>query len=333
MANYGPNDGPLGTAPDISIGASDALLLGVSFAGFLALAWSVYSIVLTKLKTARELLEEEEEREISYDERLAKADVSTLNRAQRRARARHIMKQQRRVAPHHPHHGPPAEEDEGHGGRELLLEQEGEAPFAEPVPAFRDETHHSTAQNLLSRKERQKAAKQVELQERRLLEEDRRREQKLAQEAAMQRKKERERKRVLEAEQGRKEREEQRRADELEGYRAWKVFLEDGETILTVGEWIRELREHRVVGLKDLAERFRIGEAAVRNRIRELLEESRVSGVLEESPAQDGGGSDSVFVYLSPQEMATLASYVKGRDKTTAKELAARIEELVAPTQ
>ena len=59
------------------------LVLVVSFGGFIFLAFTVYSIVLTKLKSRKEI--EEEEQELNYEERLVAADVSTLNRAQRRA--------------------------------------------------------------------------------------------------------------------------------------------------------------------------------------------------------------------------------------------------------
>ena len=345
MTKYGDNDGPLGKAPDISVGASDTLLLTVSFAGFCVLAWSVYSIVLTKLKTARELQDEAEEQEIPYDERLAQADVSTLNRAQRRARARHIMKQQRRVTPaatnnHQQVH--PMEADGGNEGQQhLLLEQQQQQEHDEGIPPFQDDSYHATTQHLLSRKERQKAAKQVELQQRRLLEEDRRKEQRKAQEAAISKRKEKERTKAIRVEHGRKEREEQRQADELTRYRAWKMFLENENTSITVQEWILELKDNRVTYLRDLADRFLVSESTVHDRIQELLDTSRVSGVLEKLslsllvPCDDDNETSreskyqSVFIYLLPEEMSELALYVKTQDKITAKELAMRIEQLI----
>mmetsp|Transcript_25008 Transcript_25008/g.54830 ORF Transcript_25008/g.54830 Transcript_25008/m.54830 type:complete len:352 (-) Transcript_25008:101-1156(-) len=346
MTKYGDNDGPLGKAPDISVGASDTLLLTVSFAGFCVLAWSVYSIVLTKLKTARELQDETEEQEISYDERLAQADVSTLNRAQRRARARHIMKQQRRVTPaatnNHQHVHPMEGEGGNEGQQNLLLEQQQqEQQHDEGIPPFQDDSHHANAQHLLSRKERQKAAKQVELQERRLLEGDRRKEQRKAQEAAISKRKEKERTKAIRVEHDRKEREEQRQADELTRYRAWKMFLENENASITVQEWILELKENRVIYLNDLADRFRVSESMVHDRIQELLNTSRVSGVMEKlspsllEPCDDDNKTSrenkcqSVFIYLLPEEMSELALYVKAQDKITAKDLAMRIEQFI----
>ena len=61
---------------------------------------AIYTVVLLKLKNRVELgANEEELEEKKYEEQLTAADVSTLSRAQRRARARQIMKQQRRAAP------------------------------------------------------------------------------------------------------------------------------------------------------------------------------------------------------------------------------------------
>ena len=88
------SDGPFGKAPEINVSVSDSILLVVSSVGFVILATTIYSIIITRLKTAQEIDEDEE---TDYDEKLTNADVSTLNRAQRRARARHIMKQQRRI--------------------------------------------------------------------------------------------------------------------------------------------------------------------------------------------------------------------------------------------
>jgi hypothetical protein len=335
MKEYGKNDGPLGKVQDnnMSIGASDAVLLAVSFAGFCMLAWSMYSIVLAKLKTAEELRQEAEEREISYEERLAKADVSTLNRAQRRARAKHIMKQQRRLA------GADGEmiDDPLHQEQQLVApqqqqqQQHQQQQHDEHVPAFHGDSHHANTQHLLSRKERQKAAKQVELQERKLLEEDRRNEQKKAQEAAKARRKTKELHKTLQMERERKERREQQEADELANYRAWKIFLENEKSIrnnhdengdgqnqsntITVQEWIGELKENRIVYLSDLADRFEVDESAVHDRIQELLDTSRLCGILEKDDGDDESSNYARFLYISANEMSELASFVKSQDQ------------------
>ena len=359
QTSYGENDGPLGMAPDIDVGFSDAVLLAVSFVGFCMLAASVYSIVLAKLKTAEELQAEEEAREISYDERLARADVSTLNRAQRRARAKHIMKRQRRLGEPQ-NQQQPLDPELLEQEQQLQLEQQQD----EDVPEFREDSHLHTGQQGLSRRERQRAAKKVELRERRLLEGTRREEQHRAQAAATARKKERERLRAEEAERRKHERAARKTAGEREAYRAWKIFLEAPKpppnatdddddnnntsgmptTAITVREWISELREHRIAYPKDLADRFRLDEAVVIDRIRELLDDSRLSGILENGvPVGDddhdsGGGGDNKtrarFIYLSPEDMSELGSFVKSRDvMITPRDLARRIEDQVRPPE
>jgi len=323
MTEYGANDGPLGKAPDISIGASDAVLLAVSALGFFMLAVSVYKIVLAKLKTAEELEQEAKENEISYGERLAQADVSTLNRAQRRARAKHIMKQQRRL-------GGGTDNGENNNNNDMaLVIHDQEQAHDENMPAFRADNHlHANSQHLLSRKERQKAAKQVELQERRLLEEDRRNEQKKAQEAAVARRKAKEIQQKLQAEKDKKERMERKQADEMARYQTWKIFIEtQSEDSITVKEWIKELKHNRIVCLKDLAARFSVEEATICERIQELLDANRLSGIVERSIDDDSDecNRSARFIYLSPENMSELATFVKQQDQFTARNFAKHI--------
>ena len=77
---------------DISVGFSDVALLTVSGNGFIVLAVTAYSILITRLKSTKEIQEREEE-DLNYEGRLVNADVSTVNRAQRLARANDVMKQ------------------------------------------------------------------------------------------------------------------------------------------------------------------------------------------------------------------------------------------------
>ena len=325
MREYGENDGPLGRAPDISVGVSDAVILGVSAVGFCMLAWSIYSIVLAKLKTRQELEKEAEEKEISYGEQLTRADVSTLNRAQRRARAKHIMKQQRKLGGGTNLAGVDGENHNIDDNNLPLLQDE--QPHEENIPAW-DNGNNSNTQNLLSRKERQKAAKQVELQERKILQEDRRNEQKKAQEAAIARRKAREAQQKIVMERERKEKQQQQQAEELERYRAWKVFLEprNSEKSITVQEWIRELQSSRIVRLDRLAQRFGVEESAVGKRIQELLDTNRLCGILERSNHGDEGSSSRArFIYLSSKDMIDLASFVKDQDQFTPKDFASHI--------
>ncbi|KAL3903581.1 MAG: hypothetical protein SGILL_010390 [Bacillariaceae sp.] len=308
-AEYAKNDGPLGKAPDISVGASDKVLLGVSIVGFAVMAYTVYSIILTKVKSSKEI--EDEEKNVSFEDRLAQADVSTLTRAQRRARARHIAKQQRRV--------PTGIEGLGAmDGEEGARDPQNPQPEEQEVPPMEDGTHHAGTLRHLSRKERQKAAKEIELKERKLLEDQRRKEQLEAQEGARLKKKAKERQQAKQADEGRKRRQEQREADELTAYYKWRTFLpppcmdgggpsEPATISITVKEWNGELQKERNVAIASLSKRFGVSDQVVEHRIHELLEEDRVAGFLD--------NVNGNFVHLSPNDMAELASFVESQDK------------------
>ena len=276
------SDGPFGTAPEISVSLSDSVLLLVSSIGFVILATTIYSIIITRLKTAQEI--EDDKEEIDYDEKLASADVSTLNRAQRRARARHIMKQQRRIAP-----APAHANGEENGPDDGDVEDE-QIEYQQPRP--------------LSRKERQKAAKAAEKEERRLFEADRRRQQIANQEEAQRNKKQRERVLAEQTNEDRRKRLELKNSRELEYYRRWSTFLssDDGSKMMSVKEWIDMLEENRVFRADVFALEFSISTGKVVNRIRQLLKSGRVTGFLE---------SDIRFIYVTQREMFALAKFVK----------------------
>ena len=333
---YDSNDGPLGKAPNIGVGVSDAFILTISLIGFVFLGWTIYSIILAKTKTAREL--EAEDQDFSYEDRLAQADVSTLNRSQRRARARIMMKKNRRANTNqnnlvHPIEvvgdGNEQQQQQQQQQQNLLLEQQQQ--HDEGIPPFQDESHHSTAHNMLSRKERQKAAKQVELQERKMFEEDRRKEQQEALNAAKSKKREKEKMVAIQIEQDRKERLEQRQADEIAKYHAWRILFVENNTTnqndeesITVLEWIQEMKQNRIVTLKDMATRFRVSQDRVHGRIMELIHSSRISGIIEKEENKEN--QNSRFIYLSPDDMSRLASFVKLRGKITTKEFASHIQ-------
>ena len=335
---YDSNDGPLGKAPNIGVGVSDAFILTISLIGFVFLGWTIYSIILAKTKTAREL--EAEDQDVSYEDRLAQADVSTLNRSQRRARARIMMKKNRLANTNqnnlvHPIEvvGDGNEQQQQQQQQNLLLEQQQQQQHDEGIPPFQDESHHSTAHNMLSRKERQKAAKQVELQERKMFEEDRRKEQQEALNAAKSKKREKEKMVAIQIEQDRKERLEQRQADEIAKYHAWRILFVENNTTnqndeesITVLEWIQEMKQNRIVTLKDMATRFRVSLDRVRERIMELINSSRISGIIEHQD-ENNENQNSRFIYLSPDDMSRLASFVKLRGKITTKEFASHIHE------
>jgi hypothetical protein len=291
------SDGPFENVPDIGVGFSDMVLLIVGGIGFIVLAVTAYSIVITRLKSSKEI--EEEEEELNYEDRLVNADVSTLNRAQRRARANYLMKQKRKVTAA----GPGAENEDG-----------------EPQPEEEEDDQDSLRH--LSREERKKAAKVAEKEERRLNEEERSRQQREAQEGAQQEKRERLKQEATRAEEERRLRLEQKEAQELEAYNQWKTFLQSEDLSLSVLEWIKELQKNRTVHVDDIAERFGVPSSEVTVRIQELLDSDRVTGVLE---------SDGRFVYFSQEELLSISSVIQGKDKISLQQIADTVSSIVEP--
>ena len=299
-----PSDGPFGTAPDIGVGFSDAALLVASGLGFLVLSMTVYSIVITKLKSAEEI--EEEAEDFNYDEKLANADVSKLTRAQRRARARYIMKQQRRVAPAGPGGTAPTNEE-----GQMLLENEAN-PGGD---------HPDDQAGTMSRKERQKAAKLAEKEERKLFEEERRKQQIQAQAVAQKEKQQREKIEAQKAEEERILKQKQKEEQERKDYENWKIFLGSGETqSISVLEFIEEMKVKRVESIETLAERFEKSPDEVVQRIRDLIEANRISGMLE----------NDRFMYLSDEELVAIATAIKSRDQTSGSDVYTILQRVIS---
>ena len=249
MTSSSKSDGPFGTNAEIGVGFSNSALLVVSVAGFCMVAVTVYAFVFARAKT-REEMEKEEQDDQDYDERLTRADVSTLTRAQRRARARVIMKQHRRAFV------PPTE-------------GEGEQAVEQPE----DEQQ----QQALSRKERQRAAKLAEKENRRLFEEERRKQQKEAEMQAQKRRREEARK----AEQERQQKKLEKQAQEQKEQSEWETFMSGPDCTLSVQEWTRDLNRERIVDIDEIAAQFSTIQAVVRKRIEKLVQERRVAGVFE----------------------------------------------------
>lgn len=283
------SDGPFGVSTDIGVGFSDSTLLLASLAGFVALSAGVYAVVVSRLKT-REEVEKDELAQLDYDEQLGRADVATLNRAQRRARAKMIMKRQRRVAP--------ADGDEG----------EDDNP-TDNIP--------TNGGRQLSRKERQKAAKQAEKQERRLFEDERRRQQKEAQDLAMKRKKERTQAQADKLKRQRELRSKEREIQEKTTYTAWKTFLHES---IDVVAFVQYLENKPIVQIDDLAERLQTPSKLVVKRIKDLISERRLTGVVL---------NDTVFVSMTDAFLADVAKFIKERGSLSQEDLAVHVTSML----
>lgn len=254
---------PFGKNAEIGVGFSDAILVAASVTGFLIMATTVYSLIVLRLKSSKEVAKEELAGGNGYEEQLAHADVSTLNRTQRRARARAIMKQQRRAL---------VNVDNPDAGLEIGSDDEGSED---------GETVNPTNNRPLSRKERQRAAKATEKDERRVLEDERREQQKQTQDDAQKQK------RVKEIEDTRKQEAarlfEKKQKEELKiaEFEAWKAFLSSPKRSQSVQEWIDEMKDRRTVLTTEIATSFELHEGKVVQRIQELIKERRVTGVME----------------------------------------------------
>jgi hypothetical protein len=363
----GPGGGPFGdvvgnSIDSIGVGFSDAALLVVSIIGFCCLAVTIYSIVILRLQTREEfqkqLLRDENTGEaLSYEERLARADVATLSRAERRARARTIMKQKRRVTPaaqqpaaqqEQQHQEEGAGDDEGQEGQGMLLlqnerQQQDNHDDGGDAEAEDDDDHSLLLRNPqhASRKERQRLAKLVEKEERRVHVQERRKQQEQAQHVAQREKKERERLHTMRIEEERKLQKQQYDAQEQQRQAEWNTFLSSPKRTLSVQEWINgmellknEKENHRTVNIDQLAASFDLSSRQVKDRIHELIQQRRVAGVFIKSAAAAAtdpstaaaaaaeSAESELFVYFSDQDLRDLAKEIEKRGSITPAEMA-----------
>jgi DDRGK domain len=307
----------------LGVGFSDAVLISVGFVGMGIVAMTIYSILILRSKTAAELgpdLDandgEAAERGDDYAYRLIHhADPSKLNRTQRRLRAQAIMKQQRRIA----NEEQPAGIDEqlqivpaapGNMGVNRNGVVGGDAP--------------STLRQRGSRKEREKLAKALEKEERKLFENERREQQLQAQETAQRDKRNREKLEALRVEQARIQEKQLRIQKENDEECHRRIFLSSDCRSLTVDEWVQSVRDHDptfpvVVDLQQLSESFGVATSTVHARIEELLTERRVGGVLD----------DGYFFYLSDDQLKQVALRILDKGAVSLKDVAVITNEIL----
>ncbi|GKY95247.1 hypothetical protein MPSEU_000487300 [Mayamaea pseudoterrestris] len=277
-------NGPLGGSVDVPL--SNAALLIVSACGFVALAATIFSVIVVRLKTSAELDGEIGNDEV-YEDRLKRSDVSTLTRAERRARAHVIMKEKRRM------------ERQGQDGR-------WESP-TQPQ-------QHAT----MSRKERQKAAKAQEKTERKLFEADRLEQQRLAQDAA---RKDKEQREVDEARRQQEEatrKKKEMKAREEATLKEWDTFLSTPTSSMSVDQFADLAKAKKYVNVGDIADEFGIPASTIGNRIKTLLKEERLTGVSD---------NEECFLFLDHDELVAIASAVIERGSVTPHDVSAIVEE------
>jgi DDRGK domain len=298
----------------LGVGFSDAVLISVGFVGMGIVAMTIYSILILRSKTAEELGPDLDANDGEAAERddyayrlIHHADPSKLNRTQRRLRAQAIMKQQRRIA-----------NEEQRAG---IDEQLQIVPAAGNMGVNRNGVVGGDAPSTLrqrgSRKEREKLAKALEKEERKLFENERRQQQLQAQETAQRDKRNREKLEAQRVKQARIQEKELRIQKENDEECHRRIFLSSDIRSLTVDEWVQSLRDHDptspvVVDLQQLSESFGVATSAVHARIEELLTERRVGGVLE----------DRYFFYLSDDQLKQVALRILDKGAVSLKDVA-----------
>ena len=293
---------------EIGIGFSDRILLGVSIVGFTALVYVVHSLLSGFRSSSPGSSPNDDDHEgLTDEERLIRcADVNSLNRTQRRVRAKAIMKEQRRV--HHPA-----------AGVELLVDEQQNDENVGVVAAGRNAdpameevlqpTYRLPIVPILSRKERQQQAKVSEKEERRLFQGERERQQKLVQLEAQRQKKERlmaATQRLLEEEQKKAIEETARQENERD---LWYTFIREttpNETTpakKSVAEFVRECQKNRVVDIQTMAIQYNVEPSYIADRIQQLIADGRIAGFFQKIRHEQ-----QQFIYLSDDELHSIAS-------------------------
>lgn len=321
MGGSSGDSNPFGSNAEIGVGFSDTFLLAASLTGLCVLAATAYSIIMVRLKTAKQVEADELADGYNYDQSLKQADVSKLSRAQRRARARAIMKEQRRVPEQAVQpivvleNTPALVED---------TDENGEDHFGD---AFEDDSTveaGSSAPPPKTRKERQLAAKATEKQERHVLQEERQERQKKLQLAEQKTKREKLREETRRLESTRQLEKANKLAQARAQTDARNTFMSSADRFQSVEDLISEMQEKRSVKTQDMAASFGVTQDVVIDRIQELVKEKRVSGVVE---------SDGRFIYLSDEEMKAMADAILMAGEISAEEVATICNQQIGQVQ
>jgi DDRGK domain len=305
---------------EFAIGCSDHILVGISVVGLAILAYTAHSILkLTRSKS------EADDDHLTEEERLCRADVSALTRAQRRARAKAIMKEQRRLQ----HPSDDRNPDDAAARDANMDPADADAvAVADVVDDEHNEIINGTAQvtnrvPALSRKERQLGAKVVEREERRLFQHDRERQQKEAQIVAQQLKKERLVAATQRMEQERQQKELETEARIQQQQRMRRIFMLASGTARekSVSEFVADCRNDRVVMVDAIAKLYGVEPIRVTDRIQQLLSEGRIAGIFQKKHQR--------FIYVADEELRLIASTVRERGSVSRKEFTTICEQMI----
>jgi hypothetical protein len=307
---------------DIGVGFSDRILLGVSIVGLTALMYVVHSLIQGIRSTTNDDDTDAADGTLTEEERLIRCtDVNALNRTQRRARAKAIMKERRRVQ--NPSHDVVADENVVH------QENGVEGNMGENVAPL--PTHRVLPPPTLSRKERQQHAKMTEKEERRLLQDEREQQQKKIQLEAQRQKKER----MIAATQRLLEEERQKAVEEAareeKARDLWYNLISTSSsnpttpTKKTVSEFVQECQHDRVVDIPKMASQYHVEPSYIVDRLQQLISCGRIAGFFR----RNENDKPYQFIYLSDDELNSIASITRSRGCVTLQQFTTICQEIM----
>jgi hypothetical protein len=253
----------------------------------------------------------------AYDKLLEDADVSTLNRAQRKARAKWLMKKKRRLAnPNNANIGA----DGADGNGDANANNEGDEAIValdagEDIDDVGDNSNNNNGRPKLSRKERQKAAKEEERLYRREYEEIR----KLKIKDEIQRRETKDKLQIEKKEQLEREKQESLEKE----FRLWKYMFGGGVTVtVTVNEFLKELKENQIINIKDTATRFEVSEEELICRLRQLEKEGRIDhGIIDKE--------NRIYFFVMKEDMVKVSEFIKEKEVVTLDEITMEVSRII----
>ncbi|XP_052869013.1 DDRGK domain-containing protein 1 [Anopheles cruzii] len=91
----------------------------------------------------------------------------------------------------------------------------------------------------------------------------------------------------------------------------------------SLADFIKFIQDHKIVVLEDLAAHFKLKVQTVIDRIEELQRENRLTGVIDDR---------GKFIYISEEELKTVAKFIRQRGRISIAELAENSNQLISLT-
>ncbi|NXX49615.1 DDRGK protein, partial [Tricholaema leucomelas] len=218
-------------------------------------------------------------------------------------------------------------EDRLEGNISYCLLLNAEADDAEEVPEFQ------VSGKIGAKKQRKLEEKQARKAQREAEEAEREERRKLESKREEERRKEEERIRLEEERQE----EEKRKAKEEEEKREYEEYLKLKESFVVEEEGVEEsmteeesrsflmdflayVKKTKVIQLEDLASHLGLRTQDAINRIQDLMADGTLTGVIDDR---------GKFIYITPEEMAAVAQYIKQRGRVSIAELAQASNSLI----